>query len=365
MPNLIGEVYSEVADDKSLGIKIDLHDRVFSDEYPAGQIVWQSQNAGEQVAKGAIVAVNVSKGPEPVMPDILNMTEENARQEMQALISRADALGIELKAEYLTEYHETVEKGKIIRTIPEVSEINEKLKRPERNIKITIYVSLGMEEKTDTMINVVGDEWETAKKRLESQPLNLVVEDVQIFDSTVPAGVVVRTEPEAGAEITTGQKITVYISQGPEMKVIPDLVGSRMASAIETLGVVGFNTYKIERESNTAEKDTVIGVRINGVDVEKNQKIDVNTEITLVISNGPAAEEKPVTKEYELTLPEDRMPPYKLTIKLGEEIVFETQLPEDDEREKITLTLTGTGKQNYDAYINDSPYMKFEVDFTA
>ena len=353
IPNLLGENFEEVKNDRSLGIVIQLNEKNYSEEYAAGQIMKQDPAAGGQIEKGGVIGVDVSLGAVPTMPDVLGKLKSEAEQAI-------GDLGIKLDVTYTEEYHDTVEAGKVIRSEPAA---NTELKE---NDKVTVVISLGMEQKTDTMIDVVGDDKETAEKKLKSQPLNLDLTFEEIFDSDVEAGLVVRTDPVSGAEITTGHKITVYISKGPELKALKNVIGMAADVAINILKGEGFENYTIQRIASEEKPDAVIRLEAAGVTVEPGTEMDVNTLITIIVSDGPAENnEPPKTKQYELSLPEDRTPPYKLTIKLNDEVIYETQIPEDDEREKIVLELTGTGEQTYDVYINDTPSMKFKVDFTA
>jgi len=354
IPNLLGKVYEEVRYDKDLGVTVELNEKVYTTEYPAGQIIKQDPAAGGQIVKGGVIGVDVSAGPEPqpvMMPNVLNLEESKAAQIMEEL-------NMTLKIEYPKEYHDTVEAGKVIRTEPAA---NVELKE---NDEVKIYISQGMETKTDTMIDVTGLDLETAKSRLVSQPLNLDITHEEIFDSKVEAGLVVRTDPEPETIISTGQKVTIYVSKGPDMRAVPDVIGSRMDVAINVLKGDGFQNYTIQRIASTEKEDTVIGLEADGTAVSKGSKLDVNTVVTVLVSDGPGeSSDPPKTKQHEVTLPEDIVPPYKLTIKLGDQVVYEVQIT-DDNQEKITVELTGTGEQTYDVYINDKHSMTFKVDFT-
>ena len=48
-----------------LGLKVGKVDRYYSDEYDEGRVMWQSKEPGEEVDKGTVIDLWVSKGPEP------------------------------------------------------------------------------------------------------------------------------------------------------------------------------------------------------------------------------------------------------------------------------------------------------------
>ena len=97
------------------------------------------------------------------------------------------------------EYDETYEKGQIINQMPEPGT----KVAPGHTINIT--VSLGQMPKVKTMENLVGQERSTAENFLTGQGfLFLCLEEAS---DTVEAGLVTRTEPAEGEELTDGQTV--------------------------------------------------------------------------------------------------------------------------------------------------------------
>jgi len=352
IPQLIGMDYETAKNDSSLGVEIKISEKKYSTEYPAGQIMWQNPEAGGQIAKGSTIAVNVSLGEEPapvMMPEILGWEQGEVERAL-------NNLGIKLNIKIVEENHDEIEAGKVIRTEPVAKE------QLTENQEVIIVISLGMEHKTALMLDVVGYTRENAEKALKSQPLNLDLVFEEVFSSEVESGCVVSTDPEAEMEISTGQTIIVKISRGPELKAVPDVLGSWLPTAKKMIEDDGFKTPLIQRIPNAKEKDTVIDILVNEATIKPGEKVDVNTQITIVVSDGPNGESG-VKKTIYVDLSEDFQPPCKMVVKLGEETVFEYQI-DNEEQEKVPVELIGTGKQTYDVYINNSVYMKLEVDFT-
>ena len=141
-------------------------------------------------------------------------------------------------------------------------------------------------------------------------------------------------------------------------------MGMSVDVALNILKTDGFaGAYTIERVPNPKDKDTVIEIRANDTTMAAGDKIDINLPITIVVSDGPNAEAG-VRKAIEVQLSEDFSAPYTVVIKQGDAMISEVQVDED-EQEKVTVELVGTGKQIYDIYINGNVYMKIEVDFTT
>jgi serine/threonine-protein kinase len=75
-----------------------------------------------------------------------------------------------------------------------------------------------------------------ADARAEMGRLGLqVVEERQVPDPTVPAGMIVRQSPRASSPIRSGRRVTVVTSSGPATVDIPDLAGLSRRQAEMTL----------------------------------------------------------------------------------------------------------------------------------
>lgn len=73
MPNLIGKTYETQLNRYSSWMKFNVEE-VYSDEYPAGQIIWQEIPEGEYFNTGVAVKIKVSKGPSKItLPDYVNV----------------------------------------------------------------------------------------------------------------------------------------------------------------------------------------------------------------------------------------------------------------------------------------------------
>jgi eukaryotic-like serine/threonine-protein kinase len=60
-------------------------------------------------------------------------------------------------------------------------------------------------------------------------------------DTSQPAGTIVQQSPPAGTPITAGEVVTVYVSPGPQMVNVPDVTGLSADQATQQLTAAGFN----------------------------------------------------------------------------------------------------------------------------
>jgi len=349
VPQLLGEDYEALQDNADYQVK--LNEKVHDSNYPAGQIIDQKPAAGTQMKKGDTIYVTVSLGEVPKVVKMPNVVEWELSQAERAL----NNLGMNLQIKVDRENHDEVPEGSVIRTEPMAeTELT-------TGQEVTVIVSLGMEFKTGLMLDIIGYEKGDAKKVLEDQQLALDITFEEIYDSNTPAGCVVRTSPEADEELTTGDAVTVYISKGAQLVPMSAVLNLKVDSAVNILKSDGFVNYTIETVEDIKQKDTVIEIRIDGQTVKPGDKVDAGKTVTLVVSLGQTQTRE---KKVSVQLPEDYLEAYILSVYLGEEKVYEVEIPESFEDSSIELDLTGSGVETMKVYANNALYYETKVDFT-
>ena len=123
----------------------------------------------------------------------------------------------------------------------------------------------------------------------ELQDQDLKVTQRSEVNDTIPAGIVISTDPVAGTEVDVGETIIVVVSAGTEQFGVPEVVGlsEEVARAlIDAQGfVVGAVTYTLTED---IPESTVISQSPSaGSEAEAGSSVD------LVVSRGPASVEIP------------------------------------------------------------------------
>ncbi len=104
------------------------------------------------------------------------------------------------------------------------------------------------------------------------------------YDELVPKGAVVGQEPAAQEKIVKGDAITVYLSLGPEVHPVPDLVGAELASAKGQLDAIGLKVKEGKGQySDTAPEGVVIATS-----PKAGEQLKPGQTVTLVLSKGRA-----------------------------------------------------------------------------
>jgi serine/threonine-protein kinase len=123
----------------------------------------------------------------------------------------------------------------------------------------------------------------------ELQDLDLKVTSRNETNDTIPAGIVISTEPPAGTEVDVGSFVEVVVSAGTELFGVPEVVGETEDVARALIEAQGFVVGNI---TDTLTEDVAEGIVI-GQSPIGGTAADAGTEVDLIISRGPFSVEVP------------------------------------------------------------------------
>lgn len=204
VPDLIGRTIDDVYADSDVMNNFEIKEassRQESDR-PAGEILDQDPREGQQAIKGSVITVTVSAGGDNVK-DTYKVVDFTGKS-LDYVAASLDAHGIELKEE--KEYSDDVEEGKVIRTDPEAGT---ELARGET---LTVYISLGKEQKSADVPSLTGMTQEAAQRALSERGLSLG--SVDQVESDKPEGTVVWQSVDANSSVNQGTTVNIQISKG-------------------------------------------------------------------------------------------------------------------------------------------------------
>ena len=203
-PDLRGQQIDEVLNNREYRkFSIKEESREFSKDYAEGEIMNQRPEAGKSIKEDGEIVVVVSKGSKKVtVTDVRNMTEKQARIELET------RLGLVVKIEYETSSE--VLKDYVVRTSPaENSEVAE-------GDTITVYLSKGTDVKKVNMTKLIGMSLDDAKREIER--LGLVVGTVGESESSRDKGVVLSQSIAEGTEIEEKTTVNLTVSAGKKQE---------------------------------------------------------------------------------------------------------------------------------------------------
>jgi serine/threonine-protein kinase len=120
---------------------------------------------------------------------------------------------------------------------------------------VTLTVSSG--PGNTTVPSVIGEPLAQAKRDIRKARLQ-VGRVVPQSSQTVPDGVVISTNPSAGQNPLVGTAVTLFVSSGKPMVVVPPVVGRSLADATNTLQMDGFTVTSTTETTSAAPDGTVI-----------------------------------------------------------------------------------------------------------
>lgn len=204
-PELIGKMYNEVITDEAYKeFSIISGGTEYSTEFPAGQIMHQSPEAGRILRGNREIVVKVSMGAKS------QVLEDYANYNITTVTGNLDALGIQYKT--VEAFSDEVASGFVVATIPAAgSPIT-----PETVVEI--YVSKGAPTKMVKVSDYVGMTEEVAKRFIESDGLTIgriTKEESRDY----AAGYVIFQSIPQGSDAQSGSTVDLIISSGSAVNI--------------------------------------------------------------------------------------------------------------------------------------------------
>jgi serine/threonine-protein kinase len=185
-------------------------DRARSESVEVGKVL-ASRPARQR--KGRDVTVTLSDGPEPrLVPAVVGRPAEQVKVELE---------GQGLKLVLKPVDSDTVPSGTALAVDPAAGG------RVPRGGTVTLSVSAGPPARP--VPTVAGKTYDEAVSALKA--LALSVTRIDAFDDKVPAGVVIATNPSAGASVRPGLAVAVTVSKGPDVVTVPATTGQDPVAA--------------------------------------------------------------------------------------------------------------------------------------
>ena len=186
---------------ESMGLSLEVAEKVYDDNTLPGTIVEQKPQQGTQVKNGETVSVVVCLGPESAaVPDLDGMTQEEA----------ANALApLGLHVGVVTHRQDSdAPRGTVIEQYPEQGEVLEN--------GGTVNLTLSDQPLMRDVPNVLGKTLEETRQRLKEYDLQLG--DVHYEYATgYDVGEVFRQSPESGTQLRQGDSVNVWVVENIEM----------------------------------------------------------------------------------------------------------------------------------------------------
>ena len=207
---------------------------------PAGTVIGQDPEGGDQADKGSTVTITVSAGPGTArVPDLTGRPRSEALEEL-------DKLGFEVSEE--RQSSNSIGDNRVIETRPAAGQ------ELERGTTVTVVLSSGRARVA--VPNVVGQPLDDARTELESAGFKVTVTRKESADKE--PGTVLAQNPAAAAQAPEGSPIALTVAKAPAAVDVPDVVGSTQQQATSDLRGAGFKVVVRTVDVDDPTQDAVV-----------------------------------------------------------------------------------------------------------
>lgn len=151
------------------------------------------------------------------------------------------------------------------------------------------------EEQTEEieMVNVVGMDVEVAKATLDEIYVKYEIKYEE--SDEIEENKVISQSVNEGEMVKQSETVTLVVSSGVSGVEVPDVVGKEEQEAMSELRAAGFSSVSTEKgNDDEIEEGRVISVKIGDKSVAAGEKVPKDSNITLIISMGPAIKQTEV-----------------------------------------------------------------------
>lgn len=286
-----------------------------------------------------------------VVPDISDMIKDQAIVELQ---------NNDLQYKFTEQESDTVEKGKVIGTNPEIGSTVEK------GSSVEVFISSG--PKKVNLQSVMGETPEQARSILEAAGFT-VKTGAKVYSTSVEKGKIAYSDPKGGARVLPGATITIYESKGPQETYVkvPDLIGktkSQARAALEAKGLELGDATSTAYSSNVEKNRVCLQSKKQGAKVKKGTTVDIT------LSLGQEQTYSYYSNAVQIDSPFDYPSDDPAMIKIVLSQDGKTRVVENVKRSYDDFPLTIQNVKGYSAstgeltvYMNGSPVETYQVEF--
>ena len=284
-----------------------------------------------------------------------------------------DLLGMNyesIKTKYAGQFKIEVEE-KAPSSLYEEGEIYEQNPDPGKTVKenSTIKIKISTGKQVIVLDNYVGKDSTEVFRDLSKK--NIKWTETETYSNEYEAGMVVKTAPEAGEEVSEGDEVSVYVSLGSQEQnqTVPLLVGMNFHEAKTLLSTKRLRIECVEEIEPETDEDghPIPGSQPAGTILEQNPREDAmvpaGTVIKVKVMGGDGWEDpnKPKQVEIKFELPEGEDRVHVQTFVDGKETGYGD--PDLSRQSTWTTKPSGKGDAKVEIYIDGTVYRTYDVNF--
>lgn len=191
------------------------------------------------------------------------------RMELEKATRVADSLGFNIVV--AGKIPSDIKPGLIAEQIPEPGE------KYRKNQRVKVYLS--KEYPSAIIPPVRGLDISEAKSLLHDS--GFFVKEILVVYDTLPSEVCVKTEPEAGEKLQKGEGIKLFVSIGPEIIEVPNVVGKKISLAKDIIESAGLEVGTIKKRISTEHYQGVVIAQ----SPKPKENVPKGTKVDLVVAS--------------------------------------------------------------------------------
>ena len=149
-------------------------------------------------------------------------------------------------------------------------------------VAVALVLLLGRSGKMVTVPDVGGQSEQIAAANLRAVGLEPVPS--LAASTTVPTGLVISQSPPGGEEVEKHSRVSIVVSGGPASAALIDVAGLSESQAMDKLRKAGFKPT-----ANKQASTSVASGRVIGTEPSAGTLVQVGSNVTVLVSSGPAA----------------------------------------------------------------------------
>jgi serine/threonine-protein kinase len=199
------------------------------------------------------------------VPGVVGLSQKDATAKLASAELRLDVTG--------TAFSETVAAGTVISADPPGgSDVR-------KGSSVGVVLSKGPERYA--VPSVAGQSLADATTLLTDNSLKVGAQR-QVYDPKIAKGKVVTTDPKAGTRLKKNTPVVLVVSRGPKPVPVPDVAGTSVGKATDTLTKLGLKVTSTEKYSDSVDSGKVISTN-----PDPGTALLPGASVELVVSKGP------------------------------------------------------------------------------
>lgn len=235
---------------------------------------------GASVAAAVIVVILLFVfgpfGSQAAVPDLTNMTLEEATQE-------AEDAGFKIK-EGKEVFSNDVAEGRVAEQSPKAGD------EAKKGSTITVHLSQGSQD--GTVPNLIGENYNDIEDILEDAGYELGI--VKEVSSPEPEGTILEQDPNAGTSADKGTAINVTVSdgKGKEKGTVPSLTGMTLDQARSAIRSAGFEVGNVSYDESNVYGNGYVMWQQYAANTELDRGTTIDIEVSKGAPKAPADDEE-------------------------------------------------------------------------